>query len=126
MRATLARIGRNRVFAGLAHRFLTGYPVLLTNAVHAVRLLPSFAQLSRLALVDTIRCLLRRLGRHFYPVDGLCGSTLVERATASGRLAIEGRPDLNGPMSGLTSSRRAGRALAFSILGEHAVLRTRF
>ena len=80
MRAALARVRRNRIVAGLAHRCLTGHhPILLANAVDAVRLLPSFAQFSRFALVHANVCRLVHLGCHFHPRDGLCGANTNAR-----------------------------------------------
>lgn len=52
--ATLPRIRWYSVLAGLAHRFLTGHSTLLADAAQAVRLLPSFAQVLRLVLVDAV------------------------------------------------------------------------
>lgn len=67
MRATLAGIRWDGVLAGFAHRLMTGYSVLSANAALAVRLLPPFAYLPRLALVNAVFRFLRFLGRRLHP-----------------------------------------------------------
>ena len=52
--ATFAGIRRDRVFTGLAHCRLTRWPFLLAHAAHAIRCLPSFANLLRRPFVETI------------------------------------------------------------------------
>lgn len=55
VRAAFARIGRYRVFAGLAHGGLTGRgSVLVADASDAVVLLPLLAESPRHALVNTV------------------------------------------------------------------------
>lgn len=49
-----ARLRCDRVFAGFAHRLLTGDLLLLANAAHAIGGLPSLAGLLRLLFVDTV------------------------------------------------------------------------